>query len=137
MPILSWWGTQGWKDHSATLKALPASSWGMSRSAEATGVGGRFRFCCLVRLEGGKGNTPLFAGGHGPVSWMQKALVINYCLLYRAHYVVLLHIGGFFGIKLFTSSVHRITYEKTKLMFHCKAAKQHKNMHIINFYFLY
>lgn len=48
---------------------------------------------------------------------------MNYCLLYRARYIVLLHIGGGFGIKLFTSSVHRKMYEKTKLMVHGKAAK--------------
>lgn len=44
-------------------------------------------------LEGGKGNTPLFAEGHGPISQMWKALAINYSLLYGTRYIVLLHIG--------------------------------------------
>lgn len=74
----------------------PRGEWAGQLRQQGRGGGVALGFCFLKRLEGGKGNMPLFAEGHGPISQMRKALEMNYSLLYGARYIVLLHIGGFF-----------------------------------------
>lgn len=109
------------------LEALPASSQGVCRSAEATGGrGGCFGVLFVFKKRGWKEEKAIYLCllmGMDLLdveSLSDKLLPPVWDLL---HSCTAYGLFGFFCIKLFTSTVHRIIDKKTKLMFHGKSAK--------------
>lgn len=72
---------------------VSSASRGGGSSARAVGGEGVFAFWFLRRLDGGKGNVPLCAEGHGPMSRVGEVLAVCSSLLYSACSVVSLHVG--------------------------------------------